>query len=319
METQLVIELRLTGWIKFASKSHILLRKHLKMTTYYSDYTELDLNVYHSPQTELDINHYISDYGTLDIKHYTSDWAVIAIHINTPGGVLAWTKISPNSSSTNAIRLHQTVEGTIPSGSLTSKINPDPEFIFQNIMGQDVFTQDFKSPSIYFNNVEDPRVMSITNEILSFVYGDGKFNEEKHKLQTQYVPKKIVAGRKTNGKIAGYCYFNDNNIYAFEFNDEADFSSSSSSNSSSITNSFSSQSSSSSTQKKLSSQSSPSSTSSATSGSSSSHSSSTSSTSGSSSSHVTSQSSSSSSSLSLSSSKSTRSSGSSSTKSSQFI
>jgi len=289
------------------------------MTTYYSDYTELDLNVFSSPSAEINISHYVSNYGAITPNYFTSNWSQIIIDALQVGGILAWTKLSSASSSIHACRLHQTVEATIPSGNPTHQINEDPEFVFQNITGRDIFTSHYKSPNIYLNDIEDPRVMSITNEILSFVYGDGKFNEEKHKLQTQYVPKKIVAGRKTNGKIAGYCYFNDNNIYAFEFNDEADFSSSSSSNSSSITNSFSSQSSSSSTQKKLSSQSSPSSTSSATSGSSSSHSSSTSSTSGSSSSHVTSQSSSSSSSLSLSSSKSTRSSGSSSTKSSQFI
>jgi len=240
------------------------------MSTYYSQYTLLDIKRYTSDYGTLDIKHYTSDYGTLDIKHHTSDWAVITIHINTPGGVLAWTKISPNSSSANAIRLHQTVEATIPSGSPTSKINPSPEFIFQNIMGQDIFTQYFKSPSIYFNDVKDPRIMLITNEILSFIYGDGKFNEEKYKLQTQYIPKKIIASKKPNGKIAGYCYFNDNNVYAFEIDDEVDFSSSSSSTSSSVTESFSSLSSTSSTKRKMSSSSTESSWSSRSSGSSSS-------------------------------------------------
>ena len=144
------------------------------MTICYSQYTEIDMSVYFSLPTEININRYVSDYTLLDIKRHTSDWAEIAMQLSVPGGVLAWTKISPNSSSANAIRLHQTVQATIPSGNPSHQINPDPEFIFQNIMGQDVFTSHFKSPSIYLNDVKDPRVISITNEILSFIYGDEK-------------------------------------------------------------------------------------------------------------------------------------------------
>jgi len=214
------------------------------MATYESEYTELDVNVFFSTPTELDIN------------YFNSDWAEIDIYTNTPGGVLAWTKSSPVSSSAHAIRLHQTVEATFPSGSPTHQINPDVEFVFQNISGRNIFSPNFKSPSIYLNNIDDPRITTITNEILSFIYGDGKFNEEKHKIKTQYIPKKIIISKKTNGKIAGYCYFSDNNVYAFEFNDEVNFSSSSSSTNSSGTNSTSSSVSSSSTQKHLSSQSS---------------------------------------------------------------
>ena len=215
------------------------------MTTYYSEYAELDLSVF------------FSDYGEINDN------------LPLPGGVLAWNKVSSNSSNANACRLHQTVEATIPSGNSTHQINPEPSFVFRSIIGQNMFSQNFKSPSVYANDINDPRIALVTNEILSFIYGDGKFNEEKHKIETQYTPQKIIVSKKSNGKIAGYCYCNDNNIYAFEFNDEVDLSSSSSSNSSSITISSSSLTSSKSTNKKRSSESSMTSRSTRSSGSSS--------------------------------------------------
>jgi hypothetical protein len=219
------------------------------MSTYYSQYAEIDLNVFFSPRAEININNYVSNYSILNVKYFNSSWAEITIYTNTPGGILAWTKTSPALSNANACKLYQTIEATIPFGNPSHQINHNPEFVFQNIIGESIFTQNFKSPSVYINDVNDPRVASITNEILSFIFGDEKFNEEKYKLQTQYIPQKIVASKKQNGKIAGYCYFNDNNVYAFEINDEANFSSSSSSSYSSITISEPSQSSSSSTKK----------------------------------------------------------------------
>lgn len=228
------------------------------------------MNVFFSPPTEIDVGNYFSNYTQLHTSYFASNYTQIDMSLIIPGGVLTWAKASSALSNINACRLHQSVEAAIPAGNPSHQINPDPNFTFETISGQNIFTSYFKSPSVYLNNYQDPRITAITNEILSFVYGDEKFNEEKQKLETQYIPKKIIVSKKQNGKIAGYCYFNDDNIYAFEFDDKVDFSSSSSSNSSSLTMSQSSNSSNSSSQKQLSSESSASSQSSMSSGSSSS-------------------------------------------------
>lgn len=227
------------------------------------------MNVFFSPPTEIDVGNYFSNYTQLHTSYFASNYTQIDMSLIIPGGVLTWAKASSALSNINACRLHQSVEAAIPAGNPSHQINPDPNFTFETISGQNIFTSYFKSPSVYLNNYQDPRITAITNEILSFVYGDEKFNEEKQKLETQYIPKKIIVSKKQNGKIAGYCYFNDDNIYAFEFEDKINYSSSSSSHSSSLTISGSSMSSSSSTQKKMSSQSSVTSLSSLSSGSSS--------------------------------------------------
>ena len=242
------------------------------MSTYYSPAIEKTMSTYYSEYVTKSLVNHISDYSEISLHYYESPFAEVSISGYWPGGFLTWAKTSNQESSANICRLHQTIEAKYPMGSTTTKMNADPEFIFENIYGQNVFTPNFKSPSLLMNSLNEPMVCAITDQIISYIFADGKFNDEVEFLRTQYSPKKIVISKTNNGKIYGYCYFSDNNVYAFEIKETQGYSSSSSSSNSSVSFSTVSSSSSSSTEIRVSSLSSQSSLSSRSSASSSSQS-----------------------------------------------
>lgn len=198
------------------------------MTTYYSEYTEIALSPYFSDPTEINLNAFSSLPTEIFLSYYSSLPFEITLYLGAPGGILTWTKASNLSSTTNACRLHRTVEAGIPMGNTSSVISRGVNYVFEKIYGSDVFTPSFSNPSI---NITDDvfKIADVSRNINIFLEGEGRVDQRNVNLLSHVQPLKVVIGKKENSKIAIYVYFSDGQIYAFEMDDSFPFSSSSSS------------------------------------------------------------------------------------------
>jgi len=184
---------------------------------------------YSSP---LPTSYFSSAWSLLEPVYFDSSWATtIDIYTHTPGGFLTWTNQLPNGQTElHGERIAETIEGSMDTGPLVgiTKINSDEP---NPVEGATVVSPPYREPTVYRTTWNEPRVLSVSNNVPVFVFDDNGKREKSLIVPSQYAPRKTVAHSHKTDMASATLYLESGNLY-FATQDEEKISSSSSSTSS---------------------------------------------------------------------------------------